>query len=90
MFCVDLVRCIATDTHHCSILLDLQVFYLDGQIEKLTLRTLDTLLRDDSWGRQVMIVQGYIPTVSIQTGNFSPQPQVSKEYAFTHLLRLSS
>jgi len=49
---------------------------LDGQIEKMQLHTLDTLLREDTWGRQVMIIQGYVPTVSIQTGNYSHAPQV--------------
>lgn len=49
---------------------------MDGQIEKMQLHTLDTLLREDTWGRQVMIIQGYVPTVSIQTGNYSHAPQV--------------
>ena len=49
---------------------------MDGQIEKMQLHTLDTLLREDTWGRQVMIIQGYVPTVSIQTGNYSHAQQV--------------
>lgn len=61
-----------------------QVFYLDGQIEKMQLHTLDTLLREDTWGRQVMIIQGYVPTVSIQTGNYSHAPQVSSCFIFLH------
>ena len=69
---------------------------MDGQIEKMQLHTLDTLLREDTWGRQVMIIQGYVPTVSIQTGNYSHAPQVrfflffSAFHLFNHNLALSS
>lgn len=37
------------------------VFYADGDIEDLDLRALDILIRNDSWRKQVLIVQGYVP-----------------------------
>lgn len=53
-----------------------QVLYTDDQTEHLTLKTLDMLLRNETWRLQVLIIQGYIPTTSVQTGAYSKLPQV--------------
>lgn len=54
----------------------IQVFYNDNQIEDLTLRTLDTLLRNETWRLQVLLIQGYIPSKSTLKGFYSQEPQV--------------
>jgi hypothetical protein len=40
------------------------------------LSVLDNLLRNDVWLKQVLIVQSYTPTVSIQTGAYSATRKV--------------
>lgn len=45
-------------------------------MEDLTLDKMDKLLKNETWTRQVLLIQSYIPTVSIQTGNYSHAPQV--------------
>jgi hypothetical protein len=53
-----------------------KVFYTDGQIEDVSLATFDILIRNDSWKKQVMLVQGFVPSLSLLSGNFSSEPQV--------------
>ena len=47
------------------------VVYSDGDREDMSLRTLDILLRNDTWRPQVLIMQAYVPSLSIQLGRFS-------------------
>jgi hypothetical protein len=54
-----------------------KVTYTDDQTECLTGKTLDVLLRNDAWRQQVLLIQGYIPTTSTQSGLYSQQPHVS-------------
>jgi hypothetical protein len=54
-----------------------KVFYSDGQVEDLSMKTLDILMRNETWRMQVLLVQGYVHTLSIQTGNFSITPKVN-------------
>lgn len=52
------------------------IIYADDEIEHLPLHTLDLLMRNETWRLQVLIVQGFVPTLSMQTGMYSKEPQV--------------
>lgn len=52
------------------------VIYLDGKTEELALNVLDNLLRNEVWTKQVLIIQSYVPTVSVQTGIYSSTKKV--------------
>jgi len=47
------------------------IIYQDGEREDVSLRTLDVLLRNDTWRPQILIMQAYIPSLSIQAGRYS-------------------
>ncbi len=47
------------------------IIYQDGDREDVSLRTLDVLLRNDTWRPQILIVQAYVPSLSIQGGRYS-------------------
>lgn len=53
---------------------------MDDQIENLTAKSLELLLRNDTWRAQVLLIQGYVPVQSLQTGLFSQQPVVSHQF----------
>jgi hypothetical protein len=42
----------------------------------MTLNTLDILVRNEQWRKQILLIQGYVPRKSLQTGNYSHAPQV--------------
>lgn len=46
------------------------VVYLDGQSEDLTLFAYDELIRRETWRYQLLLVQGYIPVMSVQSGYY--------------------
>jgi hypothetical protein len=46
------------------------VIYLDGQSEDLSLYSYDELIRRESWRCQLLLVQGYIPVMSVQSGYY--------------------
>ena len=47
------------------------VTYVDGEQEDLTLQRLDLLMHNDNWRQQVMLLQGYVPTVvNREMGNY--------------------
>jgi hypothetical protein len=52
--------------------------YVDGEREHLSLRKFDLLVRNESWRRQVMFLQGYVPMSSTQTGFFGSQKKVGE------------
>lgn len=52
------------------------MIYTDDETEVLTAAKLDKLLRNDSWRLQVLMIQGYVPTVSMHSGLYSKQPHV--------------
>ena len=54
----------------------MQVFYIDNESEEMTLNTLDILVRNEQWRKQILLIQGYVPRKSLQTGNYSHAPQV--------------
>lgn len=47
------------------------VTYTDGEREDVNLRTFDILLRNEPWRMQVLIMQGYVPTISKANGRYS-------------------
>ena len=47
--------------------------YNDGEREDVNLRTLDILMRNEAWCSQVLVLQGYVPAASTQSGRFSDQ-----------------
>lgn len=53
-----------------------KVIYTDNAIEDLPLKTLDVLLRNDSWRLQVLMIQGFVPALSTQVGNYSTETTV--------------
>jgi hypothetical protein len=53
------------------------VHYLDGEIEDLTLASFDRLIRSETWRLQVLLLQGYVPSISQQEGFYSDKPKVS-------------
>ena len=50
--------------------------YVDGEREHLSLRKFDLLIRNESWRRQLMFIQGYVPMASSQTGFFGSKKKV--------------
>ncbi len=54
-----------------------KVTYSDDQVENLNAKTLEILLRNEAWRSQIVMIQGYIPTTSTQTGVYSQKPTVS-------------
>lgn len=52
------------------------VVYVDGERENLSLRKFDLLIRNESWRRQAMFLQGYVPATSTQSGFFGSQKKV--------------
>ena len=69
-----------------------KVIYSDEQIELLNSKTLEILLRNEAWRLQVMMIQGYVPTLSINSGMYSQKPHVSLSYrslSHTFTLRLT-
>jgi hypothetical protein len=50
-----------------------KVLYNDGEREDVNLRTFDILMRNDAWRSQVLLLQGFVPAVSVQSGRFSDQ-----------------
>lgn len=66
------------------------VIYLDGKTEDLALNVLDNLLRNEVWTKQVLIIQSYVPTVSVQTGVYSSTKKVRTDMRpFTHFCSAS-
>ena len=58
--------------NYCFMLLYLfQTIYLNGEIEKLTLQKLDILLRAETWVKQVLLIQGFVPTYSASWNIFT-------------------
>ena len=55
-----------------------QIIYVDGGTENLTQDELDRLLRDRMWTKQVLLLQAFVPMISLQTGAYSHAPQVSE------------
>ena len=52
-------------------LLSITVTYVDDEQEDLTLQRLDLLMHNDNWRQQVMLLQGYVPTVvTREMGNY--------------------
>jgi len=49
----------------------ISIIYQDGEREDVSLRTLDVLLRNETWRPQILIVQAYVPSLSIQGGRYS-------------------
>ena len=54
----------------------LQVSYTDGEFEELTLHALDSLVRSEAWRLQVLVVQGFVPSVSKQDGHYNDKAKV--------------
>lgn len=52
------------------------VYYADGEKEHIDVYTFDILIRNDSWRQQVLIVQGFVPAISVQQGTFYDKPKV--------------
>ncbi|KAJ1379410.1 hypothetical protein B484DRAFT_36698, partial [Ochromonadaceae sp. CCMP2298] len=52
------------------------VFYLDGQRESIALHTLDILLRNEGWRKQVMLLQGFVAEKRTHAGTYSHAPVV--------------
>jgi hypothetical protein len=50
--------------------LTLTVTYMDGDREDLDLSRFDILIRNEAWRSQVLLMQSYIPTLSIHTGRY--------------------
>jgi hypothetical protein len=48
------------------------VTYTDGEREDLNIRAFDVLMRNDFWRPQILILQAYVPTLSIQAGMYQP------------------
>ena len=48
------------------------VTYTDGEREDINLKAFDTLMRNDTWRSQVIILQGYVPALSTQAGRYQP------------------
>lgn len=63
-----------------------KVTYSDDQSENLNLKTLEILLRNDAWRLQILMIQGYVSTTSIQTGVYSKKPNVSDCLLCSHCL----
>lgn len=55
----------------------MQVYYTDGDVEDVRAKTLTLLMRNKEWRLQVLMIQGFIPSLSTHTGLFSRQPRVS-------------
>eukprot|EP01038_Epipyxis_sp_PR26KG_P004789 gene4789-6716_t len=53
-----------------------KVFYTDNQVEDMNLHTFDVLIRNETWRLQVLMIQAFVPTLSILPGNYSIEPQV--------------
>jgi hypothetical protein len=53
-----------------------KVTYADDQVETLNSKTLEILLRNEAWRMQIVMIQGYVPTISVQSGIYSQKPQV--------------
>ena len=53
-----------------------QVFYTDGESEDITLDKFDALIRNSSWRLQVLVILGYVPSVSTQNGFYSDKAKV--------------
>lgn len=47
--------------------------YADNTTEDLNLRTLDTLMRNESWRTQLIYIQGYIPTSKSKKGLYNKE-----------------
>jgi hypothetical protein len=56
------------------------VTYVDGEQEDLTAQRLDLLMHNDNWRMQILLLQGYVPAVSRQTGNYELGANVSNTY----------
>ena len=52
------------------------VFYTDGEQEDIDIKTFDTLIRNESWRLQLLIVQGFIPPLSVQKGYYYDRSRV--------------
>ena len=53
------------------------VTYVDGEQEDLTAQRLDLLMHNDNWRMQILLLQGYVPKVSRQFGNYELAANVS-------------
>lgn len=51
------------------------VCYTDGEVEDLTIHAFDRLIRSETWRLQVLLVQGYVPTLSQHDGFYSDKPK---------------
>ena len=50
--------------------------YQDGEREDITLRKFDLLIRNETWRKQVIFVQGYVTPISTQSGFFGSKKKV--------------
>ena len=50
--------------------------YGDGERENLTLQKFDLLIRNETWRNQILLLQGYVPALSTQSGFFGAQKKV--------------
>eukprot|EP01040_Poterioochromonas_malhamensis_P013046 gene13046-14311_t len=53
-----------------------KVIYIDDETENLTRDVLTKMLRMENWRMQVLLIQGFVPISSVQSGFYSQKPQV--------------
>jgi hypothetical protein len=51
-------------------------YYTDGEKEVIDLYTFDVLIRNDGWRQQLLMLQGFIPSLSVQQGSYFDKPKV--------------
>ena len=54
--------------------------YVDGERENISLRKFDLLIRNETWRKQVLFIQGYVKATSTQSGYFGSKKKVSIKY----------
>jgi hypothetical protein len=62
------------------------VVYVDGEREDITLRQYDVLIRNESWRKQILFVQGFVPATSKQSGFFGNKKKVGSNYVVYFIL----